>query len=142
MLLFLGFRQNVSRETFRLLFSVAHSQIYFHLSIIWCWCQKVFWPLWYQIATCCVLSQSSKKFVIRSFFFKNGYLLMFLTGQKVKSPLASKLASAFWPFDLGIIIFFIHIHISLYVECFTWNIPSFIKNAEINVSRETFSRFR
>ena len=142
MLLFLGFRQNVSRETFYLLFSFAHNQIYFHLSIIWCWCQKVFWPLWYQIVTCFALSQSPKNSQSAHVSFKNGYLLIFLTGQEVKNPLASKPASAFWPFDLGIIIFFIHFHISLYVECFTWNIPSFIKNAEINVSRETFSRFR
>ena len=33
---------------------------------------------------------------------KNGYLLMFLAGQEVKNPLASKLASAVGPFDPGI----------------------------------------
>ena len=37
---------------------------------------------------------------------KNGYLLMFLAGQEVKNPLASKLASAFWPFDPGIISYY------------------------------------
>lgn len=37
---------------------------------------------------------------------------------------------------------FIHFHISLCVECFAQKIPLFIKNAKINVSRETFSRFR
>lgn len=34
MLLFLGFRQNVSRETFFSLFPAAHSQIYFNISKI------------------------------------------------------------------------------------------------------------
>ena len=37
-------------------------------------------------------------------FSKNGYLLMFLAGPKVKTPSASKLASDFRPFDPGIII--------------------------------------
>ena len=65
------------------------------------------------------------------------------TPQKNSNPLIFpwKIAtySCFWPWYHNI---FIHFHISLYVECFTWNIPLFIKNAEINVSRETFSRFR
>lgn len=27
--------------------------------ILWCWGQQVFWPLWYQLATCFALSQAS-----------------------------------------------------------------------------------
>ena len=47
-----------------------------------------------RIAPHFVLPQSSKTFVIRSFFLrKNGFLLMFLAGIKVILSPASKLAS-------------------------------------------------
>ena len=138
MLLFLSFRQNVSRETFCLLFSVAHSQIYFHLSIIWCWCQKVFWPLWCQIATCFALSQSSKRFVIRSFFFKKWLLTHIFDrsrGQKSSRKQACIGFLTFWPWYHNIFHTFSHFtlcrmfhvkHSLIYKKCrnkcFTWNI--------------------
>ena len=47
-------------------------------------------------ADCSVLHTFAilKTFVIRLFFFKKGFLLMFWAGQEVKNPLAGKLASA------------------------------------------------
>ena len=55
-------------------------------------------PNCYVLCTLAIL----KTFVIRSFFFKNGCLLMFLAGPKFKNPPASKLASDFRSFDPGI----------------------------------------
>ena len=52
-------------------------------------------PNCYALCTLAIL----KTFVIRSFFNKNGFLLMFLAGPKFKNPPASKLASDFRPFD-------------------------------------------
>ena len=46
-------------------------------------------PNCYVLCTPAIL----KTFVIRSFFSKNGSLLMFLAGPKFKNPPASKLAS-------------------------------------------------
>ena len=46
-------------------------------------------PNCYVLCTPAIL----KTFVIRSFFFKNDFLLMFLAGPKLKNPPASKLAS-------------------------------------------------
>ena len=54
---------------------------------------------------CTACSRNSQKHSqFAHFSLKNGYLLMFLAGQEVKNPLASKLASDFRPFDLGIIL--------------------------------------
>ena len=51
-----------------------------------------------------MLPQYSKTFIIRSFFFEKWLLIHVLAGPKIKTPLASKLASDFGPFDPGIII--------------------------------------
>ena len=92
MLLFLGFRQNVSRETFCFLF--------FQLLIA-------------------------------------KYILIY---PKYDDTMGS--SHFFQEKNERITNVFIHFHISLCVECFAQKIPLFIKNAKINVSRETFSRFR
>ena len=54
----------------------------------------------------CVLSQSSKHSQSAHFSAKNGFLLMFLAGPKIKNLHASKLASDFQPFDPGIMSYF------------------------------------
>ena len=46
----------------------------------------------------------AKIFVIRSFFAKNGYLLIFFACQKIINSLASKLASNYYTFDTCIIL--------------------------------------
>ena len=56
----------------------------------------------YRIVPYFVLSQSSKTFAIRSFFFEKWLLTHVLAGQEIKNPLASELASAFCPFAPGI----------------------------------------
>ena len=67
-------------------------------------CHMIIMMLRYRIVPYFVLSQSSKTFAIRSFFFeKNGYLLMFLAGPKFRNLPASKLASDFRPFDPDIL---------------------------------------
>ena len=65
-----------------------------------CWNQKFFWPLWYQIATCFALSQSSKTFVIRSFFFEKWLLTHVFggsQGQKFSCKQACVELLTFWP---------------------------------------------
>ena len=72
---------------------------------------------------------------------------MFLAGQEVKNPLASKLASAFWPFDPGIISYYYK------KSCFSniirvcwWYLTPYIKKREIPMylplsSKYTFLRW-
>ena len=55
---------------------------------------------------CTACSRNSQKHSqFAHFSLKNGYLLMFLAGPKVKNSPASKLASNFWSFDPGIILY-------------------------------------
>ena len=57
-------------------------------------------PLWYQIATCFALSQSSKTFVIRSFFFEKWLLTHVFggpRGQKSSCKQACIGFLTFWP---------------------------------------------
>ena len=72
---------------------------------------------------------------------------MFLAGQEVKNPLASKFASAFWPFDPGIISYYYK------KSCFSniirvcwWYLTPYIKKREIPMylplsSKYTFLRW-
>ncbi len=57
-------------------------------------------PNCYVLCTLAILKNIRNSLI----FFKNGYLLMFFAGPKIKNPLAGKLASDFRPFDPGIII--------------------------------------
>ena len=66
----------------------------------WCCGQKVFCPLWYQIATCFALSQYSKTFVIRSLFFEKWLLTHVFggsRGQKSSCKQACIGFLTFWP---------------------------------------------
>ena len=49
------------------------------------------------------LDKSAKIFVIRSFFAKNGFLLIFFARQKIINSLASKPQSNFYTFDTFIV---------------------------------------
>ena len=75
----------------------------YDIIIIWCWGQKVFWPLWYQwyrIAPHCVLPQFSKTFVIRTFFFEKWLLTHIFGGsqcQKSSRKQACIGLLTFWP---------------------------------------------
>ena len=61
-------------------------------------CSRIYASLRSVLDMCHRHIAPSKAFVIRSFFSKNGYLLMLLAGQKVKTSLAGKPASKFRPF--------------------------------------------
>ena len=68
--------------------------------IIRCWGRKVFWPLWYQIATCFALAQSSKTFVIRSFFFEKWLLAHVFSGSRGQKSSCKQVYIGFltfWP---------------------------------------------
>ena len=60
---------------------------------------KVFDTHRYRIATATLTAILTKIFVIRSFFAKNGCLLIFFACQKIINSHASKLASNFYTFD-------------------------------------------
>ena len=82
----------------------------------WCWGSKVFCPLWYQIATCFALSQSSKAFVIRSFFFEKRLLTHVFggsRGQKSSCKQACIGFLTFWPWYQIIILLQKHYHFLL-----------------------------
>ena len=67
---------------------------------IWCWGQKVFCPQWYRIASCFALSQSSKTFIIRSFFYEKWLLIHVFggsQGQKSSCKQACIRFLTFWP---------------------------------------------
>ena len=62
--------------------------------------------IWHPLIQDCystALAILAKIFVIRSFFAKNGCLLIFFACQKIINSLASKLASNFYTFDTCII---------------------------------------
>ena len=77
------------------------------------WVSKVFDTQWYRIASASPSAILAKIFVIRSFFVKNGYLLIFFACQKIINSFASKLAQNFYTFDTCIIKWYL----KLYKDC-------------------------